>query len=380
MGLLAKARTATITETARAIRIEEIKGERLETGAPCLPAEWFPQSAVQLTWPHADTDWAPYLAEVEQCYLSLAYHITREEELIVCTPEPERVAALLREKLPQSVMVRTHLVSCSTDDTWARDHGFISVCDDGLWLLKDFCFNGWGNKFPSAKDNALNRQLYDAGVLRGRYENRLDFVLEGGSIESDGRGTLLTTARCLLNPNRNSRLSATDIEERLKREFYLRRVLLLHHGYIEGDDTDGHIDTLARLCPADTVVYVGPTGSGDAADRELRLMEEELQSLRTLEDTPYRLLALPQPEPVVYEGERLPATYANFLIMNGQILMPTYGSPATDRQAAEVLRQAFPTRSITGIDCRILLRQHGSLHCATMQFPRSIVPHADEKE
>lgn len=373
MGLLVKARTSTVAEAARAIRPEEIRSERLESEASCLPAEWFPQSGVQLTWPHAGTDWAPYLREADACYLELAYYITRAEPLIICTPEPERIAALLCEKLPRSVTERTRLALCPTNDTWARDHGFLSVHEEGVWALKDFCFNGWGGKFPAEKDNALNRRLYDSGLLRGQYEPRLDFVLEGGSIESDGRGTLLTTMQCLGNPNRNPSMSLADIEERLKKEFHLRRVLWLHHGHIEGDDTDGHVDTLARFCPADTIVYVGPDDTDDAMNRDLRLMEEELHALRTPEDAPYRLLALPQPEAVFYDGERLPATYANFLIMNGQILMPSYGQPVADQAAARVLQQAFPTYNIIGIDCRVLLRQHGSLHCATMQFPRGIV-------
>lgn len=378
MGLLVKARTATISEATRAIRVDELKAERVEMPASALPAEWAPQSGVWITWPHAGTDWAPMLGEVDRCYVEMAFRIAQAEPLIVVTPEPERVERLLREKLPHRLLGRIVFVEAPTDDTWTRDHGFLSVLEDGVWTLKDFCFNGWGNKFPSAHDNDLNRRVYASGWLKGRYENCLDFVLEGGSIESDGRGTLLTTAGCLFNPNRNPRLSAADIEERLKHEFHATRVLWLHHGYLEGDDTDGHIDTLARFCPADTIVYVAPGAGDDAQSRELRLMEEELRTFRTPDDEPYRLLALPMPDAVVCEGERLPATYANFLIMNGQVLMPTYGQPDNDRLAMQVLQKAFPTYSIIGIDCSVLVRQHGSLHCSTMQFPRGIVADPEE--
>lgn len=379
MGLLVKARAATIAESTRAIRMEELKAERMELPASVLPAEWAPQSGVWLTWPHAGTDWAPMLAEVDRCYVEMAFHIVQAETLIVVTPEPQRVERLLREKLPHRLLGRIVYIEAPTNDTWTRDHGFLSVMEDGMWTLKDFCFNGWGNKFPFGLDNALNRRVYESGCLKGRYADCLDFVLEGGSVESDGRGTLLTTAACLLHPNRNPNLSAADIEERLKTEFHAVRVMWLHHGHLEGDDTDGHIDTLARFCPADTIVYVGAGEENSEQNAELRLMEQELQSFRTLEDGPYRLLPLPMPEPVEYEGERLPATYANFFIMNGQVLMPTYAQPDNDRLAARVLQKAFPTYNIIGIDCRVLVRQHGSLHCSTMQFPRGIVAEPEDK-
>ena len=258
-----------------------------------------------------------------------------------------------------------------TNDTWARDHGFISLVDDqGHRRLLDYRFNGWGEKFPADLDNAINRQLYDQGRLQGEYTDCLDFVLEGGSIESDGKGTVFTTSCCLLAPHRNQPMTREQIEERLKHDLHVQRVLWIDHGELIGDDTDGHIDTLVRICPDDTLLYIGCDDPQEAHYEALRLMEEQLQTFRTLEGQPYRLLKLPLPRAIVFEGERLPATYANFLVINGAVLCPTYNQPDLDAIALEQIGKAFPDREIIGIDCLSIIKQHGSLHCCTMQYPR----------
>lgn len=228
-------------------------------------------------------------------------------------------------------------------------------------------------KFASDKDNLITRRLVDANALHGRYVNCLGFVLEGGSIESDGKGTLLTTSECLLSPNRNGQMTQKEIETYLRNTFHLQQVLWLDHGYLAGDDTDSHIDTLARLCPNDTIVYVQCTDITDEHYEALRLMEEQLKTFRTLKGEPYRLLPLPMANAIIEDGERLPATYANFLILNEAVLYPTYNQPDNDRRAAEVLQQAFPDYEIVGIDCRALICQHGSLHCVTMQYPIGVL-------
>ena len=239
-------------------------------------------------------------------------------------------------------------------------------------LLLDFCFNGWGMKFAANYDNQINRRLFESGMLKGAYRNCLDFVLEGGSIESDGRGTLLTTSTCLLAPNRNETKNRKDIETYLKSLFHMEQILWLDYGYLAGDDTDSHVDTLARMCPDDTIVYVKCTDCQDEHYDELRKMEEQLKTFRTLGGEPYRLLPLPMADAVECEGERLPATYANFLIMNEAVLYSTYNQPEHDALAARVLAEAFPGREIVGIDCRVLIKQHGSLHCVTMQYPAGV--------
>ena len=335
-----------------------------------LPAEWHRQCAVQLTWPHEATDWQPILQDVTRCYLDMAREISARTHLIIITPEPARVRESLELALPADCLQRITLHQMPTNDTWARDHGFITLLSpDGPRLL-DFQFNGWGQKFAADLDNQICRRMNEQGILEGTYEDHLDFVLEGGSIESDGQGTILTTSQCLLAPHRNQPLTQADIEERLLRWFHADRILWLDHGYLAGDDTDSHIDTLARLCPDDTIAYVQCTDQADEHYDELHLMEEQLRTFRTKDGRPYRLIPLPMATPAFDEdGDRLPATYANFLIMDEAVLMPTYADPERDALAKEQLQKAFPGREIVGIDCRPLIIQHGSLHCCTMQFP-----------
>ena len=302
-------------------------------------AEWEHQSMVQLTWPHEGTDWAPILDEITAIYENMASEIRKREPLLIVDSIPH-------------------------NDTWARDHGFITVEEDSVLFLLDFKFNGWGEKFEAALDNEINKHLYEQGLVKGTYEDHLDFVLEGGSIESDGKGTVFTTECCLMAPHRNQPLTKEEIEERLKEWLGAERIVWLQHGSLIGDDTDGHIDTLVRICPNDTLLYTG----GDKDHPDLAEMEKELQNLRTLDGKPYRLLKLPLPRPIYDDGDRLPATYANYLIVNGAVLVPTYKQPDLDQEAMDVIQQAFPDREIVGIDCCAVIKQHGSLHCCTMQY------------
>ena len=340
-----------------------------------LLPELYPQSGVQLTWPHAGTDWAYMLPEVTECYLRLAFEIARREPLLIVSPEPEEVERLLREKLPAAVCDNMVFAACPTNDTWARDHAFLTVGGGSAGLeLLDFRFNGWGDKFESNLDNAINRTIFDKGhILGGTYADCLDFCLEGGSIETDGRGTLLTTAQCLLNPNRNPQYGQSEIENLLARRLGVHHFLWIKEGYLAGDDTDSHIDTLARLCPDNTILYVKCADPSDEHYDALQRMEEQIKAFRTPEGEPYRLITVPMP-PAVYdeEGERLPATYANYLVMDKAVLYPTYGLPETDELARQAIIKAYPSREAVGVPCSALIRQHGSLHCATMQYPRGL--------
>lgn len=333
-----------------------------------LPAEWHRQQMVQLTWPHEGTDWNYMLAEVEACFLEIAKAISKRERVLVVAPDTDAVGKQLEEAGAR--MQNITLFQCETNDTWARDHAFITLLGDNVPHYVDFCFNGWGRKFEASLDNAINGKLYDAGIVKGEYEDCTSLVLEGGSIESDGKGTILTTSQCLLAPHRNQPMERDDIEKCLKRMLHADRVLWLDYGNLIGDDTDGHVDTIARLAPNDTIVYMQCTDKNDAQHDDLAEMERQISELRTAEGKPYRMLALPSPSPIHDEdGERLPATYANFLVINGAVLYPTYAQPENDAKAAEVLKEAFPSLEITGIDCRALIKQHGSLHCVTMQYP-----------
>ena len=319
-----------------------------------MMAEWEPQSMVQLTWPHKDTDWAPILPEITAVYEEMAREIAKRESLLIVAPEGFPI--------PKAFNVQRS--TFTSNDTWARDHGFISVEDNGNLILLDFCFNGWGEKFEAAFDNAINRHLYDQELVRGTYENHLDFVLEGGSIESDGKGTVFTTTCCLMAPHRNQPLTQAQIEDRLKQYLGAERIVWINHGSLIGDDTDGHIDTLVRICPDDTLLYIG----ADADHPDLLAMEGELRTLRTFDGRPYRLLRLPLPRPIYDGGDRLPATYANYLVINGAVLVPTYAQPDLDAEALRTIALAYPDREIVPIDCRPVIRQHGSLHCCTMQY------------
>lgn len=305
-----------------------------------LPAEWEDCfTSVMIARPHAATDWAPMLDEVTSCYDSLVAAIAEAGMEIIETGD-------------------------NTNDTWTRDYGPITVEDGPALRLFDFTFNGWGMKFAADKDNLVNSRLFAETV------NRRGFVLEGGSIESDGRGTLMTTSRCLLSPNRNAQLGRDDIEEYLKAEFGLKQVLWVDHGFLEGDDTDSHIDTLARLAPHDTILYCGAGNETGTQHDSLLAMARQLRSFMTPDGRPFNLIELPLPDPIFDdEGERLPATYANYLATPKAILMPTYGQPRNDRLAADTLRIVYGDRRIITVDCRALIRQHGSLHCATMQLP-----------
>lgn len=339
-----------------------------------MAAEWFPQSGIQLTWPHAGTDWAYMIEEVTDCYVRLAFEIATRETLLIVTPEPENVRALLDTRLPRRATANIIYAECPTNDTWARDHGFISILGNGRPELVDFRFNGWGGKFEATLDNAINHHLFETGAVTGRYVDMLDFELEGGSIESDGCGTLMTTSQCLLNPNRNSRLDKSQITQLLQDVLGMERVLWLDHGALAGDDTDAHIDTLARFCTKDTIVYVSCDDQEDEHFAPLQRMKAQLQTFTTPSGQPYKLIPVPLPDPIFDENnERLPATYANFLIMNSAVLYPTYGQRDKDEMTGAALRCAFPKTDIVGIDCRALIRQHGSLHCATMQYPRGVL-------
>lgn len=331
-----------------------------------LPAEWEPQSMVQLTFPHADTDWADHLDTVMPCFLEIAAVISRfQPVLIVC-----RDAASLRPLLRGNTE-RIHLLEVMSNDTWARDHGAITIMEEHRPVLIDFVFNGWGLKFPAHLDNLITRSIFQTGIWNAEIRHG-GLVMEGGGIESDGAGTLLTTSECLLSPNRNPHLTKPEIEARLKDLFGVKQVLWLNHGYLAGDDTDSHIDTLARFCDPQTIAYVKCDDPDDEHFEALQKMEAELQSFRDLHGNPYHLVPLPWPDAHFDEtGQRLPATYANFLVINGAVLVPTYASPQ-DQTALQIFRQLFPGRQVIGIDCNPLILQHGSLHCVTMQYPAAL--------
>lgn len=339
-----------------------------------FPAEWAPQDGVQLTWPNDRGDWAPYLARVEPVFVALAREIARREQVLIgCYDNAHCLAVAERLRTAGVEMGRVRLLAAPSNDTWARDHGPITIYTDGRPRMLDFTFNGWGGKYDAELDNRITGRLAAAGAFDDCPLDPVDLVLEGGGIETDGAGTLLTTTSCLLAPTRNPHLDRAQLETRLGELLGVDRFLWLHLGHLEGDDTDGHIDTLARFCNPDTIAYQGCDDPGDSHYPALSAMAEELRALRTRDGRPYRLVELPWPQPKHNaQGQRLPATYANFLIINGAVLAPTYADPA-DALALERLQACFPNHAIVPIDCSALILQYGSLHCVTMQLPRGVL-------
>lgn len=338
-----------------------------------LIPEWAEQAAIVLAWPYQQGDFQRWQTEVESVYDAIAKAISWRQGLIVLCRDGElhnRVSQRLNAIGARRENIR--LLMLPYDDVWVRDTAPLAINDGvgGKWL--DFRFNGWGGKYPHTNDAALAGRLLASGLLGSRPMERVDYVLEGGSIETDGRGSVLTTSRCLLNPNRNPTYDQAGIEAVLRRQFGAERVLWVDHGEAEGDDTDAHVDTLVRFCSPDTLAYTACDDPRDSMFATLGAMAAQLAEFRTAKDQPYRLVPLPIPKAILDEdGERLPATYANFLIINGAVLIPVYGDPADD-VAVRRLADCFPDREIVPIDCTALIRQYGSLHCMTMQLPKSM--------
>ena len=335
-----------------------------------LPAEWEPQDAIQIAFPSRQSDWIDYWEEVAPCYINIIKVISSYQPLlIVCDDENE-----VRNYLSGIDLSNIHITQLPINDTWTRDHGAITIQDVNEFIIYDFMFNGWGLKFAADKDNLITRELWKKGIYNAKKIITPDLVLEGGSIESDGKGTLLTTTNCLLSPNRNPHLSKEEIEEKLIELFGLKRVLWLESGHLVGDDTDAHIDTVARFCDEKTIAYVQCTNKTEIHYADLKKMEEELQKFKTVDNKPYQLIPLPMADAIFApdDNRRLPATYANFLILNEVVLIPTYNLEQ-DELAVTQLQKAFPAKKVIGVDCRALLLQHGSLHCITMQYPKGSI-------
>ncbi|UHD17063.1 agmatine deiminase family protein [Thiocapsa bogorovii] len=340
-----------------------------------FPAEWEPQSGVMLTWPHEDTDWADQLDRVERLYTDLAALIGRYEPLLNVCRNAEHAAAIRARLATAGADTDSQRFGVAPgNDTWARDHGPIGVrTESGERLLLDFRFNGWGGKFAADRDDRITETLSAGGLFGETAREPVDLVLEGGAIETDGRGTLLAVTRTLADPRRNPGLTRDAIERILAERLGIRRFLWLEHGAISGDDTDGHIDTLVRFCAPDTLCYARCTDPTDADFDALQAMEQELRGFRDPQGSPYRLVPLPTPDPILDgDGERLPAGYANFLLINGAVLVPTYDTLA-DTEALDIFRRLFPDRAVLPVDCRPLIRQGGSLHCISMQLMEGVL-------
>jgi len=338
---------------------------------PYLPPEWAEQSGVMVTWPHDRGDWGDNVASVAQTLSEMVAAIVRHEPcLVVCRDMEHRQR--VEQMLADIAGDRLFFAIAESNDIWARDHGPLTVVCQNEPELLNFRFNGWGGKYRHNLDNAITPTLFKNAVFGDSPMEDVEFVLEGGAVEVDGSGTFMATRHSVITDTRNPGLDQAAIEKILSERFGLHRFIWLEHGALEGDDTDGHIDTLARFVDRDTIAYCSCDDENDSHFTELQAMKAELEQAVTVNGEPYKLVPLPLPSAKFNrKGHRLPATYANFLIINNAVLVPTYDD-AKDSVALERLRTAFAGRDVVAIDCQSLIRQYGSLHCATMQFPRGV--------
>lgn len=333
--------------------------------------EWTPCDGVLMALPHEDTDWEYILPEALLQYKRLVEAMVKEAIHVVLLCKKREEA----EKIFEPALLKgITFVEMDFNDTWTRDYGPVTILKHGDLRALDFGFNGWGLKFAADKDNQVNRRLNEKSVFtKDIYRNETAFVLEGGSIETDGEDTVLTTTRCLCSPNRNGYLSKREADSQLRKRLGAQHVLFLDYGALIGDDTDSHIDTLARMAPDNIILFTGCRDVDDPQFEELLKMRAQLTLFRNAEGNPFNLVEMPLPDAIFDEnGNRLPATYANYLVINHMIFMPTYSQPEKDELAMQTLRIAFPEHKVIGVDCRTLIKQHGSLHCATMQLPSGL--------
>ncbi len=344
-------------------RVSRLRGHALEP-------EWARQDAVLLTWPHPRSDWADQLEAIETTYLHLTRAICAHEPVIILCYDAEHRGHVAGQLAAADIPPGVRLVEIPTNDTWIRDYGPLSLASGGQALLAKFTFNGWGGKYEADLDDAAAGRLARQDLFRAPLRE-IDFVLEGGSIDTDGAGTLITSRQCLLHPGRHPDADKGLIEQRLKHELGMKRVVWFSHTRLAGDDTDGHIDMLVRFCGPRSLALATCEDPGDTNYAELAALRAEVEAVFP-PDT-YRHVHLPLPAAICDEaGRPLPASYANFLIINDAVIVPQYGDPA-DATARRRLKQVFPSRSILGVDARPLITQSGSIHCATLQLGRGVL-------
>ncbi|MDM7859015.1 agmatine deiminase family protein [Alteromonas sp. ASW11-36] len=326
-----------------------------------LLPEWHPAEAIVLAWPAAHTDWAPWLDDAQNTYVNLITAINNAGAGVLLLCRHQDISAV-KQRIPADA--RVLLIPAQYNDTWARDYAFLTCSDGQKHYPVEFVFNGWGQKFDASLDNQVN-QTYLANLCREKLTS-IDCVCEGGALEIDAAGHLLSTTLCLTNPLRNGELSKADYATLFIDSLGVSKTTLLDEGHLEGDDTDGHIDTLARFTPTNGLVvqsaYNRPEDSHFAG---LSALVEECR--KCLPE--HEIFELPLPAMFNTDQERLPASYANFLICNDTVLCPVYGQPEDDIAIA-IITSAYPRYQIVAVDCAVLVQQFGSLHCVTMQIPK----------
>lgn len=336
-----------------------------------LYAEWEKQDGTLLCFPHKDSPWKEYLEETREVYCEIIYQILQVQTCLLISQNRQETKIYLQNyfitrQWDLKLLYNLYLIEMPTNDTWARDFGGITICKNGQNITLNYGFNGWGLKFAANLDNQITSNLKKLKILQNVKTKKL--ILEGGSIESNGNGILLTNTQCLLEKNRNPAYPQKKLAKILKKDFGLKKILWLHNGFLEGDDTNSHIDTLARFINPNTIAYLECQDKEDKHYKSLLKMKKELKACKDLEGKSFSLIPLPFCTPKYYDNERLPATYANFLFINNRVLLPIY-KDNNDQNAIKILQNALPKHKIIPIDCSVLIRQHGSLHCISMQLP-----------
>ena len=333
-----------------------------------MPAEWEPQVAVWLSWPHNLKTWPGHFRPIPPKFAEIVATISRFEEVRINIGQPLQKRAWSLINKAKADLSKVTLYDHPTNDAWCRDHGPIFVKNDktGEVAVTDWEHNAWGGKYPPYDlDNTIPPKIAAALGLR-RFEKKM--IMEGGSLDVNGSGLLLTTESCLLNKNRNPSMSKDQIEQALRDYLGVHTILWLGDGIV-GDDTDGHIDDMTRFFSADGIVTVLESNKRDKNYPILLENLERLHALRTPTGKKFKIVALPMPKPAFCDGQILPASYANFLVINGAVLMPAFRQPKRDAEAAAILADCFPGREIIPIDCLELVWGLGTLHCISQQQP-----------
>ncbi len=327
--------------------------------------------ALLLAWPDVRGDWGDDLASVEQTFVDIVSHVYRCQRLIIACQDTEQCQRTARRLESSGIdMTAISLHACPYDGSWIRDYGPLTVQHEktSSRRLVDFRFNGWGERFPAQCDDRLSARLYQQQAFADCDMQSVDFVLEGGAIDTDGAGTILSTYSCM--DSRHPQLDVGDTSDMLSQYLGCSRLFLLRHGSLQGDETDGHIDMLARFVSTDTIVHASCRDRGHPDYMPLAMMADELRALRNMDGRPYCCIPLYSPHQPLSEGcASIPYSYVNFYIANSCVLVPQYGFVSEDKLACRSLRKCFPGRSIVGIDCSRLIRHGGGVHCVTMQLP-----------
>ncbi len=333
-----------------------------------MPAEWARQRAVWLSWPHNLETWPEKYEPIPAKFAEITAVISRYEEICINCAAPYQPGALDLLRGAGARMERVFLFDHPTNDAWCRDHGpiFVRQTESGEIAATDWLYNAWGGKYPPFDlDNLIPAMVAE---VRGARRFKFDLVLEGGSIDVNGEGDLLTTEACLLNPNRNPECSRDEIEAAVKSGLGVERIHWLRDGIL-GDDTDGHIDDMTRFFAPDGIVTCLEPDPSDGNHAVLEENRARLETFRGDGGNSFEIRSLPMPEACWFAGQRMPASYANFLIINEAVLIPAFRQSDRDSEAVAVLAGCFPGREIIPIDCLDLVWGLGTLHCISQQEP-----------